>query len=113
MNARLVGRSAGEGINHDHLIVARTDGHAHAVILAALVFAHQRIGFRIEEIRVRIEGVQHTGDRAVIDGLVRIQLFQAVLDLGVAGHRRLLAGTLGKQNSQEAAGKQKKNYQEE
>src|ERR1700733_5689778 len=127
MDARLVGRGTGEGINHNHLVVARTDGHAHAVVLAALVFAHQRIGFRIEEIRVRIEGVQHAGDRALIDGLVRVhrlgvvildkrvdvrELFQAVLDLGVAGNRRLLAGTLGKQNSQEAAGKQKKNHQE-
>ncbi len=128
MNAGLVGGRAGEGIDHDHFIVARTDRHAHAVVLAALVFAHQRVGLGIEEIRVRIERVQHARNRSVIDGLVGVhrlgvvvldqgvnvgELLQAVLNLGVAGHRRLLAGTLGKDNAQKAAGEQKKNYQEE
>ena len=81
MNAGLVGGRPGEGINHDDFIVARADGHAHAVVLAALVFAHQRVGLGIEEIGVRIERVQHAGNRAVVDGLVRVhRLGVVVLD---------------------------------
>ena len=128
MNAGLVGRRPGEGIDHDDFVVARADGHAHAVVLAALVFAHQRIRLGIEEIRVRIERVQHARDRPVVDSFVRIhrlgvivfdervhigELLQAVLDVRVAGHRRLLAGALGEHNSQKSAGKEKKNYEEE
>ena len=119
MNAGFVRGRSGEGINHDHFIVARPDRHTHAVVLAALVFAHERVGFRIEEIRVRIERVQHAGNRAVVDRLIGVhrfgvivlnqrvnigELLQAVLNLGVAGHGGLLAGTLGKQNAQETAG---------
>src|SRR5579863_6632804 len=40
MNARFIGGSASEGKNNDDFVVARADGHAHAVILAALVLAH-------------------------------------------------------------------------
>ena len=128
MNARLVGGRASEGKDHDHFIVARSHRHAHAVVLAALVLAHQGVRFGIEEIRVRIERVQHARDGAVIDGLVRVdrlgvvllddgvdvsELLQAVFDVGIAAERRLLPGALGKKNPQKAAGKEKKNYQEE
>jgi hypothetical protein len=71
--------------------------------------------------------VQHTGDRAVVDGLIGIhrlrvilfdkgvdigELLEAVLEVRVAGERRLLAGALGEQNAQKSAGKEEKSYQE-
>src|SRR5579872_523116 len=127
MNTRLVGRRSGEGEDHDNFVIARPDGHAHAVVLAALILAHQCIGFGIEEIRVGIERVQHSRDSAVVDRLIRVnrlgivlfddgvnigELFEAVLNLRVAGERsRLLASALSKQNAQKSAGEQEKNYQ--
>jgi hypothetical protein len=72
--------------------------------------------------------MQHARDGAVVDGLVGVhgfgvivldegvdvgELLKAILDLGVAGDGRLLAGTLGEQNAQKSASKEKKNYQEE
>ncbi len=128
MNAGAISGRARERSNDDHFVVARPDGHADAVVLAALVFAQQRVGLGIEEIGVRIEHVQHARDRAVVDGLVGIhrlgvvlldegvdvgELLEAVADVGVAGERRLLAGALGKQNAQKSAGKEEKSYQEE
>src|SRR5713226_3275864 len=56
--------------NHDDLVVARADRHAHAVVFAALLFPQQGIGLRIKEVRVRIQRMQHSRDRAVINGLV-------------------------------------------
>ena len=128
MNAGLVSGRSGEGIDDDDFVVARADGHAHAVVFAALVFAHERVGLGIKEIGVRVERMQHAGDGAVVDCLIRIhrlgvvildegidvgELLQTVFNLGVAGHRRLLAGTLSEQNPQEPAGEQEKDYQEE
>src|ERR1700683_2685352 len=99
MNASLIGGGAREGENNNDLIIARPHRHTHAVVLAALVLAHQRVGFRIEEIRVRVKRVQHARDGSVIDSLVRVyglrvvvlddgvdvgELFQAVFDVGVA-----------------------------
>jgi hypothetical protein len=40
-------------------------------------------------------------------------LLEAILNVGVAGDRRLLAGALREQNSQESAGKEKKQYEKE
>ena len=128
MNASLIRGRAGEGVNHNDFVVARADGHADAVVLAALVLAHQRVGLGIKEVRVRVERVQHPGDRAVVNGLISIhrlgvilldesvnigELLKAVLDVGVAGDRRLLAGALGEQDAQKSARKEEKSYQEE
>src|SRR5579859_2568647 len=125
MNAGLVSGRADERENHDDFVVARADGHTYAVVLATLVFAHERVRLGIKEIGVRIERVQHAWDGAVVYGLVGVhrfgivllnqgvhvsELFQAVLDFGIAGHGRLLARALGKQNSQKTTGEQKKNY---
>ena len=103
MNAGFIGRRAGEGKDHDDFIVARSHRHPDAVVFAALVLAHQGIRLGIEEIRMRIERVQHPGNRTVVDGLVGIhrfgiivldegidigELLQAVLDVGVARRRR-------------------------
>jgi hypothetical protein len=98
--------------------------HADAVVFAALVLAHQRVRLRIEEIRMRIERVQHPRNGPVVDRLVGIdrlrviildngidirELLQAVFDVGVAGGRRgLLARALGKKNSQKTASQQEK-----
>jgi len=93
-----------------------------------LLLAQRSIRFRIKEIRMGIENAKHSRNRAVIDGLVGVhglgvivldegvdvgELLKAILDLGVAGDGRLLAGTLGEQNAQKSASKEKKNYQEE
>jgi hypothetical protein len=40
--------------------------------VAGLAFAHELVGFRIEEIRVRVQGAEHGGNRAAKDGVVRI-----------------------------------------
>src|SRR5580658_7319187 len=128
MNAGLICGRPHKGENHDDLVVAWSHGHAYAVVFAALVFAHQGIGLWIEEIRVRIEGVEHARNRAVVDGLVRVhrlgvvllydgvdvsELLQAVFDVGIAGKRRLLSGTLGKQDSEEATDHKEKSDKEE
>ena len=98
-DARAISRSSDERRDDDNLIIARADRHAYAVIFAALFFAQRRIGLGVEEIRVRIELVQHARDGAVIDRLVGIhrvgvvlldglidlgELLQAVADVGVA-----------------------------
>ena len=98
-DAGAVGGGSDERRDDDDLVVARTDGHTHAVIFAALIFAQQGIGLGIKEIGVRIEHVQHARDGAVVDGLVRIyrlgvvlfhhvvnsgELVQAVADVRVA-----------------------------
>ena len=102
MNARLVSWRTRKRKDHNNFVVARSHRHAHAVVLAALVLAHQRVGLGIEEIRVWIERMQHPRDSPVVDGLVRIdrlgivildnridvrELLQAVFDVGVAGDR--------------------------
>ena len=45
----------------------------------ALLFAQHRIRLGIEEVRVRVERVQHARDGAVIDGLVRVHRLGIVL----------------------------------
>src|SRR5579872_213477 len=128
VNAGFVSGRPGERINHDHFVITRPYGHTDAVVLAALVFAHQRVRFWIEEIRVRIERVQHARNRPVVYGFVGVyrfsvvfldqriyvgELLEAVLDIGVARHGRLLTGTLGKEYAQESACKEEKIYEEE
>ncbi len=57
----------------DHFaIAARADRHAHAVILAALIFAQKRVLARIEEAGVRIEDAQHSRDRAFVQGVIGV-----------------------------------------
>jgi hypothetical protein len=117
-DTRAIGRSADKGRDHDDLIIARTDRHAHAVVLAALIFAKQRISFGIEEIGVRIEHVQHSGYGAVVDCLVRIhrlsvvllndcidigELPQTVANFGVAAGSRRRADLLTEEHAQNAA----------
>ncbi len=102
MNAGLVSRRSHERDDDDDLVVARANRHADAVILAALLFSQQGIRLGIEEVGVRIERVQHARNRAVIDGLVRVdrlgvvvlddlidlsELLQAVLDIAIAVRR--------------------------
>src|SRR5579864_4561346 len=98
VNASLIGGSSREGVDNDDFIVAWADGHTHAVVLAALVFAHQGIRLGIEEVRVWVQRMQHAGDRPVVDRLVGVyglgvilfderinvsELLEAVLDVGV------------------------------
>src|SRR5215469_18410973 len=89
-NARAIGGSSGEGSNDDNLIVARSDGHAHAVVLAALVLAQQRVGLGVEEIGVRIKHVQHARDRPVVDGFVGVHRFGIILLNDVVNLGKLL-----------------------
>src|SRR6516164_2244984 len=53
-DACAIGRSARKWCNYNDFVVARSDLHAHAVILAALLLAQRRIRLRIEEVGVRI-----------------------------------------------------------
>ena len=74
-DAGFVGGGAFEGVEDDDLGLAvwgglRLDGHADAVVLAVLVFAHLGEGLGIVEVGVGIEDVEHAGDGAVVDGLV-------------------------------------------
>src|SRR5579864_1069247 len=121
MNARPVRWASREWRDDDDLIVARPDRHSHTVVLAALIFAQQRIRFRIEEIGVRIEHVQHAGNGAVVNRFIRAyrfgiillddvidlgELLQALTDIGVAVVRGC-GVFLGKDHSQESAKGQK------
>src|ERR1700692_150927 len=99
MNTRLVSGSTGEGKDHNYFIVSRPNRHAHAVVLAALVLAHQCVRLWIKEIRVGIERMQHPWNGPVINSLIRVdrlrvvilddginvsELLQAILDVGIA-----------------------------
>ncbi len=122
----LVSGRADERRHHDDLIVARTDRHPDAVIQPALIFAQQRIGFGIEEVRVRIEHAQHAGNRAVVDRFIGVhrlgvvllhqvvdlrELAQAVADFHVARSGR--AEALAKQGAKKSARKNDNDNQEE
>src|SRR5580704_334700 len=72
------GRSRERG-DDDDLVVAWADGHADAVVFAALVFAQKRVGFRIKEIRVRIEHVEHARNGSVINGFIGVYGLGVVL----------------------------------
>ena len=121
MNSRTVGRCSNKWRDDNHLVVSRADRHSHAVVLPALIFPQQRIGLWIEEIRVRIEHVQHAGNRAVVNrfiGVYRLgiillddvidlcELLQALTDIGVAVVRRGRI-FLGENHSQETTRRQK------
>ncbi len=71
MPARNAG-APGQRRKHVCVVIARDDGHADAVISAALIFAQVGIGARIEKAGVRIENAQHSGDGAGIKGMVSI-----------------------------------------
>ena len=126
MNAGAISGRADKWRNHDDFIVARAHRHAHAVILAALLLAEQGIRLGIEKVRMRIERVQHSRDRPVVDGLLRVhglgivglddlvhlsELLQAVFNVGIAG-----CGCLGvllrQQHADKATKYEKKNNQE-
>ena len=125
-DAGAVRRRAHEGRDHDDLIIARAHRHAHAVILAALLFAQQGIGLGIEEVGVRIEHAQHAGNGAVVDGLVRVHwlgvvLLHDVVNLGegaqAVAHIGIAAGSgradlLPEQGSQEPTKNENENHQE-
>ena len=59
----------GHGREYDGVIFLRTDGHADAVIFAALIFTQQRVLARIEKRGVRIEHTQHAGNGAIVKAL--------------------------------------------
>ena len=64
---------------HDGAIAARAHHHSDAVVVAALIFAELGEFLGIEEIRVRIQRVQHSRNRAVVNGLVRFYLIREIL----------------------------------
>jgi len=108
-DAGAIGRGADERSDDDDFVIARSDRHAHAVVLAALFFAEGGVGLGIEKIGVRIELVQHARDGAVINRLVGIhrvgivllnrfidigELLQAVPNVGIAAGRGRRADSL-------------------
>ena len=89
MNAGAERRRSEERRDHNDFIVARPDGHTHAVILAVLFLAHQRVLFWIKEAGVRVEDMQHARNCAVVNGFVGVHRLGVVLlddavDLGKA-----------------------------
>ena len=84
-NAGPVGGGALEGREDDDVddagfVGLGLDGHADAVVLAVLVFAHLGEGLWVVEVGVGVEDVEHPGDSAVVDGAVD---FIGVEGLGV------------------------------
>ena len=85
--AGLVGRGALKGREDDDLGGAVLVGlglntHAHAVVFAVLIFAHLSEGLGIVKVGMRIQGVEHGRNGAVVDGLIRFvagELFGVVL----------------------------------
>ena len=66
------GRGAHHGSKHDGMVFTHADGHAHAVILAALAFANQCVLPRIEEGGVRVQSAQHRRNGAFIQSAIRV-----------------------------------------
>ena len=114
--------------NHDHFVVARPHRHSHAVIFPALIFAQQGIRLGIEEIRVRIEHVQHARNGPVVDGLVGVhrlgivllhhvihrgELPQAVADVGISPGSGRRIDLLPKYDPEKSAGNKNEYNQEE
>src|ERR1700737_1305649 len=71
-NAGLVGGGPFKGIEDDDLRLTVAigdglglDGHADAVVLAMLIFAHLGVGFWIVEVGMRVEDVEHARDGTV------------------------------------------------
>src|SRR5437868_8738323 len=126
MNARAVGRRTHKRSYDNDLVVARADGHADAVILAALCYPKQGIGLGIEEIGMGIEGVEHARDGTVVDRFVRVYrlsivLLDDVINLGegvetVADVSIASCGggsnPLTKEHSQETTSYEDQNYEE-
>ncbi len=75
-DARLVRRRPLIRRNHIDLVALLLDDHAHAVIMAALVFLHPGIGLRIVEVRVRVQYAQHPRNRPVVDRPIRLVAVQ-------------------------------------
>ena len=55
------------------------DGHADAVIFAALIFAQQRIGLGVEKCGMRVKHPQHAGNRAFVERLVGVHRHGVIL----------------------------------
>ena len=70
VNAGAEGRRALIGREDVDLIILLLDHHAHAIVMAALVFAKARISLGIVEVGVRVEHLQHAGDGPVVDGVI-------------------------------------------
>ena len=70
-NSRLIRRRTRErGLDGGLAVGLRAHLHADAVVVALLLFAHQLVFARIEEVGVRVERAQHARNRALVDGLI-------------------------------------------
>ena len=63
---------AGHGSKDHGMVLTHADGHAHAVVFAALAFANQCELSRIEEGGVRVEHAQHSGNGAFIKSAIGV-----------------------------------------
>jgi hypothetical protein len=63
---------------HGDVAVDHLNGDPETVVVAFLAFAHLRVGFRIEEARMRVERVEHPVDGAV-DQPIRRQFVDVLL----------------------------------
>ena len=78
VGGRSLERGEHDDVGHSSLIQLGLDGHANAVVLAMLLLAHLGEGLGVVKVGVRVEGVQHAGDGAVVDGLVDFVLVQGL-----------------------------------
>ncbi len=72
-------RRAREGAYHHHVGLIHADLHPHPEILRPLAPLHLAILGRIDEHRVWVEGVQHAGNGALVEGLFRRHRIRVVL----------------------------------
>ena len=127
-DAGAISRCSNKRRNHDNFIITWPHRHAHAVVFAALILAQQGIRLRIEKIRMRIEHVQHAGNRAVVNGLIGIhrlrvillhhvvdcgELAQAVADIRISASRCRRSDLLPEEHPQKSANYENENNQEE
>src|SRR5579863_6842414 len=74
----VVCRRANVRRHYYRVVVPRRDDHAHAVILAALIFTEQGKLAGVKKVRVGIENAQHAGDCALVDLFVHVHRFSIV-----------------------------------
>src|SRR5690348_17968666 len=88
------GGRAFERRKHHRLLFARLDDHTDAIIFAFLIFAKESVSLWIEEIGVRIEHMQHAGNRTVVNHFVSIDGIRVIRFDGGEYGRESLCGAL-------------------
>src|SRR6185437_14200465 len=64
------GRTGDRAVDDHPVVVVRPDFHTNAVVLAALAAHHFTVVVGVDKVGVRVQGVQHLRDGALVDGFV-------------------------------------------